>query len=114
MPAPGQVCSLPGTPFSLINTTATSSSATFALSGFVRRISTGELSTFNGIYTTQFTIPYQQVLQQLETNGFIDNTYSGTFTGTVTAAVPEPATLLTFGVGTLLAAVRRRRLAKKA
>jgi len=110
--AAGQTCTLPGTPFNFVNQTATTSSVTFALSGFVRNVSTGELSTFTGVYTTQFTESFQDVIAQLESTGFIINTYSGTFTATVTP-IPEPATLLTFGAGSVFLAARKRRRAKK-
>jgi len=119
-PAPGQVCTPTGlapglvSPFNLVNGAGGTSSASLVVQGFVRRVSTGELSTFVGTYTTQFTTPYQTYLGPLLQGGSVTNTYSGTFTATVTpTAVPEPATLLTFGVGALFMARRRLRVTGK-
>ena len=133
-PAPGQTCTLPGTPFMFTNTGGNNSTVSFTVEGFVRNTLTplDGLSTFTGTYTTQFTVPYQLLLIELEslapnalyagspgcsvqsygTCGSIITTYSGTFTGTAISTVPEPATLLTFGLGS--AALTRIRRRKKA
>src|SRR5262249_10150282 len=63
-PAPGQTCTPLGSPFSFTNVaggTPGDVDSTFSLSvgGFVRRISTGELTQFTGIYTTQNNDPFQ-------------------------------------------------------
>ena len=112
-PAVGQVCSPDGSAFSLVNLPGGGSTASFSVSGFVRNSLDGSLSTFTGVYTTQFNVPYQVVLAAFATVGYIDNTYSGTFTAQIIPVVPEPATMLTFGAGAALLAARRRRKLNK-
>jgi hypothetical protein len=133
-PAPGQVCTPPGgSPFSMFNDANMAANVQFGVKGFVRNTLDGSLSTFTGTYTTQFTVPYQTLLIDLLALpagglfpgspacgpspvgdcGFVQNTYSGTFTATVTPVVPEPMTLLTFGAGSLFIARKRRKAAKK-
>jgi hypothetical protein len=109
-PAPGQTCTLPGTAFDFVNTSATSSTVSINLSGFVRDTANpSELSTFTGLYQTTFSnLNFQQVIAQLESTGGITSTYSGTFNATV-AAIPEPVTMMTFGTGVALIARRLRR-----
>ena len=62
------------------------------------------------ILTAQFTKPLQQVLDEFAAGQAQNVGWSGTITAT---AVPEPATLLTFGLGSMYLA-RRRRNQKKA
>jgi hypothetical protein len=57
---------------------------------------------------TVFTI--RQVVDVIDAGQHINTSYSASFVAT---AVPEPATLLTFGLGTAALAVHRRRRAKK-
>jgi hypothetical protein len=119
--APGQVCTpaIPAlvsaanplglSPFTLINT-QTGSSATFSVAGIARRLSTGEVSTFTGVFTAQFNEFYQEYLPIIATGGTITNSYSATFEA-VTTPVPE-ATSITMLVGGLLlvGGIIRRRL----
>jgi PEP-CTERM motif len=108
-PAAGQVCTPYATsPFNLVNTSASTSSTSLVLSGFVRN-TLGELSTFVGTFTTQSTQPFQVALATLLAGGTVTNTYSATFTATITPVVPEPATLLTLGTGLMLTGWRARR-----
>jgi hypothetical protein len=100
-PSPGQICTpiIPAlitpanpsglSPYNLQNIGGGGSTASFGLSGTARRLSTGEVSNFNGTFTAQFSTPYQDVLTQLFTTGAVSNSYSATFTVT---AIPEPAT----------------------
>jgi hypothetical protein len=76
--------------FNLQNT-QTGSTASFSVSGTARRISTGEVSNFSGVYTAQFAgMSYQQLLNTLATGGSVNNaSYSATFMSTV---IPEPET----------------------
>jgi hypothetical protein len=64
-----------------------------------------------GIYTTQLSnTTIAAIIDLIDSGGEIRATYSATFTA---SAIPEPATLLTFGAGTLLLAEQKRRRAKK-
>ena len=95
--------------FTLQNT-QTGSTASFSVSGIARRLSTGEVSTFTGLFTAQFNEFYQQYLPTIAAGGTITNSYSATFVATVTP-VPE-ATSITMLVGGLLlvGGIIRRRL----
>jgi hypothetical protein len=75
-----------------------------------------ELSTFTAKFDATFTgMTPAQILDELTLVGFIDSPYSARkVTVQQVQAVPEPATLLTFGAGTALLAAHRRRRAKKA
>jgi len=106
--APGQICTplIPGlvspnnpsgkSAFDLVNTSASSSTASFSVSGIARRLSTGEQSAFNGVFSAQFSnLTYQQLLDQLATTGSVSSTYSASFTATT---VPEPgSTMMVLG-----------------
>ncbi len=76
-PAAGQTCTIPGSPFKLQKLTATTNTATYRMAG----ITNDSRSTWTGIFASQFnTIPYQTVLAQLGTNGFVSNTFNGQIT----------------------------------
>jgi hypothetical protein len=94
--AAGQQCTPPGSPFNLSNTTANTSTASFNVRGTVSD-ATGPASDFVGIFSTQFTPlktptggSYQDILAELGTAGFVDASYSASFSFT---AVPEPGTI---------------------
>jgi len=80
----------------------------------------GTLNNATGIYTTQGDLLIHEtgatvntirgVVNAVNQGQHIDSSYSASFTA---AAVPEPATLLTFGLGTAALAAHRRRRAKK-
>jgi hypothetical protein len=71
----------------------------------------GNLNDATGIYTTQLAqTTIAQIIATISAGRTIGAKYSATFTAN---AVPEPATLLTFGAGTALLAAHRRRRAKK-
>jgi hypothetical protein len=62
-----------------------------------------------GIYTAESAATsIQQIINTIAGGGSMTNAYSATIT-----SVPEPATLLTFGAGSLLLAAHRRRRAAK-
>ena len=95
--AAGQQCTPPGSPFNLSNTTSNTSTASFNVRGTVSDGSASNPSNFEGIFTTQFTSAktatggsYQDILAQLNAAGFVDASYSATFSFT---AVPEPGTI---------------------
>lgn len=106
--AAGQICSPPGSPINFQNLTATSSSASFRMSG----VTNDSSSTWTATLTSQFnTQSYQDVLAAFAANGFVENT----FAGSVTLVAPEPGTTsflllgsIMIGCATLLRRVARR------
>jgi len=120
-PAPGQNCTPalaslvtpanPGglSPFNLQNT-QTGSTASFSVLGTARRISTNEQSNFIGVFSADFTVPYQSYLPTIATGGIVTSPYSATFTANI---VPEPGTMTIMAGGLLLIigsiSLRRRR-----
>jgi hypothetical protein len=112
--AAGQQCTPPGSPFNLFNTSSNTSTASFNVLGTVSD-GTGNPANFVGVFSTQFTPlktptggSYQDILQQLATQGFVDASYSASFSFT---AVPEPGTtsLLLGGLACVAANFWRRR-----
>ncbi len=100
-------------PFNLANT-PTGSIASFSVAGEARRVSTGELSPFGGVFTAQFTntpgttdADVASILAQLANQGSITTSYSATFKATM---IPEPATeALLLGGLLVLAGIRWRK-----
>lgn len=111
-PAAGQTCTPAASgngfasPFDLTNTSATTSTAAITVHGNAVNTATGESTPFIGIFTTQFTVPYQTLLQEVAT-GEVATSYSTTFSATT---VPEPMTPILLGSGLIgLGIIRRRR-----
>jgi hypothetical protein len=107
-PAPSQVCTPTGitpggtaSPFQFTNGTGPNFGSTGAIS--FDGVTSDGLSSWNGILTAQFGVPFQDVLAAFLPggSGSVQNTYSATLTVTATPAVPEPSTLV-FALGTLL------------
>ena len=74
----------------------------------------GAISPGSGVYTAQRNGGINALLDAINADGFVTNSYSAVFTATPDVnEVPEPATLLTFGAGTALLGAHRRRRAKK-
>jgi hypothetical protein len=115
-PAAGQNCTPPGSPFNLTNTSTTSSVVSFKTDGLVRNVATGELSTFDGTFSTQFTNQnLQQLLATISGGGSVAATYSANFIVSPTAPIPEPATItltLAGGILVLAGTLRKRRQAR--
>ena len=108
-PAPGQMCTPPGSLFNLQNLTATSSSVSWRFQG----ITNDSASTWTGTFTSQFnTVPFQTVLADLAANGFVSNTFAGQIT---LVAIPEPETLsfLLLGSGMIVCATLLRRISRR-
>ena len=109
--AVGTVCSLG---VFTLRQTATGVDISFDVRGNFVDLTYGDDGTLNkavGLYTTQLSgATIASVSTTIDGGGSIRTTYSADYTAT---AVPEPATMLTFGLGTAaLAAHRRRRAAK--
>ena len=120
-PATGQLCTpafaslvtpsnpLGLSPLNLENLPGGGSVASFAVAGQMLRISTGEISPYTGVYTTQFGVPYQFLLASMANGGSVTGTYSATFVTPVRdVPVPEPATLV-LTAPAVFALYRRRR-----
>jgi hypothetical protein len=108
-PAAGQVCTPPGSVFNLQNLTATSSIVSFSMSG----VSADKTANWTGTFSSQFAaVPYQTVLANLASNGFVFNTYSAQIT---LSPVPEPGSLsfLLLGSGMIASATLLRRLSRR-
>jgi hypothetical protein len=107
-PAAGQTCTPPigfgggvGTnPFNLNNTSVSTSSASITFHGTAVNTTTGETSNFTGIFSSQFTVPYQTLLNDIAAGMTISTSYSATVTAAAgTTPIPEPATMILLGSG---------------
>jgi len=74
-----------------------------------------DCNSYVGIFTAQFpsTSP-TALIALLESQGYIETSFSASKISTPESAVPEPASLLLFGTGSAVAAAVARRRAKKA
>jgi len=106
--APGQICTPPGSLFTFLNGFGSTSSATWTLTGITNDLQ----SNWTAVFTAQFGSSFQQVLLDLQTNGFVSNSYSGTVRLTA-AGVPEAGTMSLLGLGLVLFGTLARRKARK-
>lgn len=99
-----------GSPF-ILQSTATGTSVTLSARGTARD-SSSTTSTWIGAYTTQIAgLTPAQIQATILAGGSEQSTYSGDFSITVNAAVPEPATISSMVLGALLlagASLRRK------
>jgi hypothetical protein len=108
-PAVGQQCTLVGSLFNFVNNPPSpgQATATWVFGGITNTPGV----TWVGNFNSQFPgIPYQTVLSDLATNGYVSNTFSAT----ITLMVPEPGTMVFMLMGSALigiAALLRRRCA---
>jgi hypothetical protein len=96
VPAVGQTCSLPNSPFQFVNNQPPPPSGPQATATWVFSGVTSDGSIWTGNFTSQFGVPFQTVLAQLAATGSVSNSFSATFTVTT---VPEPAILLPLFLG---------------
>jgi hypothetical protein len=97
-----QNCTPPGfangaaNPFNLTNLGGGTSQASITFRGNAVNPGTGETTAFVGVFTTQFAVPYQQLLTTIQSGGVIGTSYSATISAT--SAVPEPGTFALLGL----------------
>jgi len=107
-PAVGQVCTPtpPNSPFNFVNNQPAPPTGPFATATFVfSGVTSDGLSSWQGNFTSQFTVPYQTLLAALAPGGagFVTNTFSATFLVTPNAVPePSPAILAACGLGLVL------------
>lgn len=110
----GQTCtpSQPGSPspFNFVNNPPPAPAGPQATMTWAAQGVTG-LDTWGGIFTSQFTTPFQTILTTLAANGSVTTSYSATITvQTASPSVPEPSTvaLIAFALMSMLFFLRRR------
>jgi hypothetical protein len=112
-PAPAQTCTPTAVSgqilhmLTLQNNAGGTSSASWVVSG----VTSDGLSSWNALFSAQFTVPYQTLLSDIEAGGTVTDTYSASVIVTQNVSpTPEPGTLILFGSGLLgLVGVLRRK-----
>jgi hypothetical protein len=107
----GDVCTPPGSPFTITNLAGGGSLIGFSVMGTIYD-GIGPVTMFTGRWSTQSPLTAAQLLAAIALNGFVAFSNSGNFEANI-IPIPEPATLLLFGTGATALAVARRRKQKK-
>jgi PEP-CTERM motif len=112
--AAGQLCTPGGSALNFQNTSATSSSLSFGVSGIEVDSLTDTSTDITGLFTLPFVSEsFQSVLATINAGGTATTSFSAQFTTLqpTTPAVPEPSTLvgLIAGLGMIVGTVARRK-----
>ncbi len=107
--AVNETCTFAGSMFTFTDDPGNTSEASFVLSG----VTSDGLSTWNGVFTSQFNVTYQTLLTGSGPTQTLSNSYSGTVTLAALTATPEPATWLLAALGlSVVVALRKHRQTK--
>jgi len=111
--AVGQVCTLPNSLFNFVNNpppapAGPQATATWVLTGITGNEGGGGGGTWSGNFTSQFNVPFQTVLGQLQSAGSVTNSFSATIT-VVQNPVPEAGTISLLGLGLVGLSMKLRR-----
>lgn len=111
--APGDVCTPPGSPFTITNFQDGGSQVGFEVRGLVTDGTPGT-SDFRATFTVTFDNQNAgELLQQIATSGWVQSSHSGDWTVTAgEVPIPEPSTLYLLGGGVLLVMASRFRRRK--
>jgi hypothetical protein len=105
----GVTCVTPNSAFGLLQQ-GNFVAVTLVMGGTVFDTATpGMVSTWSGLWTANVPGTIAQLVATITAGGTISNSYSATKVTAIPTAIPEPATLLTFGLGSLALARYRRR-----
>jgi hypothetical protein len=108
-PAVGQQCTVPNSLFNFVNNPPPAPAGPQATASWILTGVTNDgNSTWVGNFTSQFAVPFQTVLAQLQQTGSVTNSYSATFTVTQNQ-VPEAGTLSLLGLGLVGLSMKLRR-----
>jgi hypothetical protein len=83
----GDVCTPPGSPFTITNLSDTESSVALTMRGVVTDGSGDFPSFFQAQFTTQLDLTAAEALLEIATNGFVQSSHSANFT---VIPIPEP------------------------
>lgn len=105
---PGNVCTIPGSPFTITNLGGGSSSVALTVAGFATD-GIGPESAFAGRYSSQVNLTADQIIAQIASVGWVQSSFSADFD---VSPVPESSSAMLLVIGGLLLLGGRRRLSK--